>query len=35
MPHRITRAINGQFSEEWELKKFKINPPLKADQFKK
>jgi hypothetical protein len=35
MPHRITRAINGQFSEEWELKKFKLNPPLKADQFKK
>ena len=35
MPHRITRAVNGQFSEEWELKKFKINPPLKADQFKK
>jgi hypothetical protein len=35
MPHRITRAVNGQFSEEWELKKFKINPPLKADLFKK
>lgn len=35
LPHRITRAVNGQFSEEWELKKFKINPPLKADQFKK
>ncbi|HKP11051.1 MAG TPA: hypothetical protein VJZ91_03040 [Blastocatellia bacterium] len=35
LPHRITRAVNGQFSEEWELKKFKINPPLKPDQFKK
>ena len=35
LPHRITRAVNGQFNEEWELKKFKINPPLKADKFKK
>ena len=35
LPHRITRAVNGQFSEEWEMKKFKINPPLKADKFKK
>ena len=35
LPHHITRSVNGQLSEEWELKKFKINPPLKADQFKK
>jgi hypothetical protein len=35
LPHRITRSINGQFNEEWELSKFKINPPLKADKFKK
>lgn len=35
LPHRVTRAINGQFNEEWELSKFKINPPLKAEKFKK
>ena len=35
LPHRITRSVNGDFSEEWELKKFKINPPLKAESFKK
>ena len=35
LPHRITRSVNGQFNEEWELRKFKINPPLKADKFKK
>lgn len=35
LPHRITRSVNGQLFEEWELAKFKINPPLKADKFKK
>ena len=35
LPHRITRAVNGQFSEEWEMKKFKVNPTLKAADFKK
>ncbi|HKP87673.1 MAG TPA: hypothetical protein VJZ26_16350 [Blastocatellia bacterium] len=35
LPHRVTRSVNGDFSEEWELKKFKINPPLKAESFKK
>jgi hypothetical protein len=35
LPHRITKSVNGDFSEEWELKKFKINPPLKAESFKK
>jgi hypothetical protein len=35
LPHRLTRSVNGQLFEEWELTKFKINPPLKADKFKK
>jgi hypothetical protein len=35
LPHRITRSVNGDFSEEWNLNKFKINPPLKAESFKK
>ena len=35
LPHHITRAINGEVNEEWEVTKFKINPPLKAENFKK
>jgi hypothetical protein len=35
LPHQITRSIDGKVSEEWEIKKFKINLPLKAERFKK
>ena len=35
LPHHVTRAVNGEVSEEWEVTKFKINPPLKAENFKK
>lgn len=35
LPHRITRSVDGRTSEEWEMKRYKINPPLKAEQFKK
>lgn len=35
LPHRITRAVGSEVNEEWEIKKFKLNPPLKADRFKK
>jgi hypothetical protein len=35
LPHRISRTIDGQINEEWELTKFKINPALKADKFEK
>lgn len=35
LPHHLTRSVNGDVNEEWEVKKFKINPPLKADKFKK
>ena len=35
LPHRISRSVNGEVNEEWEVKKFKINPPLKAEKFKK
>jgi hypothetical protein len=35
LPHRISRSVNGEVSEEWEISKFKINPPLKAEKFKK
>ena len=35
LPHRIARSVNGEVNEEWEVKKFKLNPPLKAERFKK
>lgn len=35
LPHKISRSVNGEVSEEWEITKFKINPPFKADKFKK
>ncbi|MBS1812058.1 MAG: hypothetical protein JST84_28100 [Acidobacteria bacterium] len=35
LPHRVSRTIDGQISEEWQLTKFKINPALKAEKFEK
>jgi hypothetical protein len=35
LPHRISRSVNGEVAEEWEISKYKINPPLKAEKFKK
>ncbi len=35
LPHRITRTIDGQITEEWTFTKFKINPAIKADKFEK
>ena len=35
LPHRITRTIDGQVNEEWQLTKFKINPAIKPDKFEK
>lgn len=35
LPHRISRTVDGKFTEEWQLTKFKINPSLKADKFEK
>ncbi len=35
LPHRISRTIDGQANEEWQLTKFKINPIIKADKFEK
>ena len=34
-PHHITKAVNGEVNEEWQITKFKVNPPLKAEKFKK
>lgn len=34
-PHRITKSINDEINEEWELTKFKLNPGLKPEKFVK
>lgn len=34
-PHHVTRAIDGKVTEEWEMKKFKLNPTIKPDKFEK
>jgi hypothetical protein len=34
-PHRITKSINEEINEEWELAKFKLNPGLKPEKFVK
>jgi hypothetical protein len=35
LPHRLSRAVDGVVNEEWELTKYKLNPPLKPTQFEK
>ena len=35
LPHLITRGVNGQPNEEWEIKTYRINPNLKANTFTK
>ena len=35
LPHRITKSGNGKLIEEWEIKKYKINPPLTPHDFEK
>jgi hypothetical protein len=35
LPHHLTRAIDGEVNEEWEISKFKINPSLKPEKFEK
>ena len=35
LPHLITRGVNGQTNEEWELKNYRINSNLKQNTFTK
>ena len=35
LPHRITKATDGEINEEWEMKKYKVNPPLRPEKFVK
>jgi hypothetical protein len=33
LPHLITRGVNGQTNEEWEIKNYRINPNLRQNTF--
>jgi hypothetical protein len=35
LPHKITRQVEGKVQEEWTIEKYKLNTPLKAEQFQK
>ncbi len=35
LPHRLTRSVENEVSEETEITKYKINPSIKADRFEK
>lgn len=35
LPHLITRGVNGQTNEEWEIKNYRVNPNIKANTFSK
>jgi hypothetical protein len=35
LPHHITKSVDGQTSEEIEVTRYRINPPLKPEKFKK
>ena len=34
LPHHFSKSIDGKTAEEWDIQKYKVNPPLKADSFK-
>ena len=35
LPHKISRQVEGKVQEEWTIEKYKLNVPLKAEQFQK
>ena len=35
LPQHVTRGVNGQTLEEWNVKNYTINPSFKADVFNK
>lgn len=35
LPHHLIKATAGETTEEWEFKKFKVNPSIKPDKFVK
>jgi len=35
LPHKLSQSAEGGPSEEWQIKKWKVNPELKPDTFRK
>lgn len=35
LPHKISRQVEGKVQEEWTIEKYKLNAPVKAEQFQK
>jgi len=35
LPHTITQGTNGTVNEEFTIEKYKLNAPLKPEQFVK
>jgi hypothetical protein len=35
LPHKITRQVEGKVQEEWTIEKYKLNAPVKPEQFQK
>ena len=35
LPHKISRQVEGKVQEEWTIEKYKLNAPIKPDQFQK
>ncbi len=35
LPHHITKGVGGDTNEEWDISKYKLNQPIKADKFEK
>jgi hypothetical protein len=34
LPSRMSRAVNGDTVEEWEISRWRINPPLDPESFR-
>jgi hypothetical protein len=35
LPHKISRQVEGKVQEEWTIERYKLNAPIKPDQFQK
>ena len=35
LPHKISRQVEGKVQEEWTIEKYKLNAPIKPEQFEK
>ena len=33
LPHHVSRALNGNVVEEWDITRWRVNPSLKSERF--